>query len=76
MNLLSLMNRLTLVQTLAALSPPDFETLVTAIPYAALKVSRHGTIPEKAAELIRWADSPLGCTLAYIEEVYKKLVNP
>jgi hypothetical protein len=63
------MDRLTLVRTLAALSPSDFDLLVAAIPNAAPQVSRHGTVSEKAAELVRWAESPPGCGLPAIERV-------
>jgi hypothetical protein len=63
------MDRLTLVRTLAALSPADFELLVAAIPNAAQRVGRQGTIPEKAAELVRWAESPPGCGLRAVEEM-------
>src|SRR3954454_19363250 len=62
------MNRLTLVRTLAGLSPSDFELLVVAIPDAAEQISRHGTVREQAAELIRWAESSTGCKLPAVEE--------
>jgi len=62
------MKRPTLVRKLAALSPQDFEVLVAAIPNAATHISRHGTIPENAADLIRWAESPGGCQLTTILE--------
>jgi hypothetical protein len=35
---------------------------------AASHVSRHGTVPEQAAELIRWAESSTGPGLAAIRE--------
>ena len=54
------MDRLTVVMTLEELAPADFEAIVAAIPGASRNVSRHGTIPEKAAELVRWAESPTG----------------
>jgi hypothetical protein len=56
------------VQKLSGLAPADFATLVTSIPGAAMQVGRHGTIPEQVAELVRWAESPLGCGLAAIED--------
>jgi hypothetical protein len=65
------MERLTLVKTLAALSPTTFDTLIAAIPKAAQHISRQGTIPEKAAELIRWAESPPGCGLPVIEKTLR-----
>jgi hypothetical protein len=63
------MDRLAFVRTLAAVSPSDFELLVAAIPNAAPQVSRQGTIAEKAAELVRWAESPSGCGLPAVERV-------
>ena len=61
------MDRTTLVRTLAAFDPADFATLIATIPRAAMHVSRHMTVPEQAAELIRWAESPTGPGLAAIE---------
>ncbi len=48
---------------------------MTAIEGAAARVSRHGTVPEQAAELIRWAESSKGPGLAAIEEAFK-ILNP
>ena len=42
--------------------------LVAMIEGAASHVSRHGTVPEQAAELIRWAESSTGPGLAAIQE--------
>ena len=42
---------------------------------AAAHVSRHGTVAEQVAELIRWAESPTGPGLAAIEEAFK-ILNP
>jgi len=53
-------DRLDFLRTLGGLGPPDFELFVAAIPDASRHVSRQGTIPEKAAELVRWAESPTG----------------
>ncbi len=53
-------DRAALVRKVSGLSPPDFATLVTSIDRAAAQVSRHGTIPEQAAELIRFAESSNG----------------
>ena len=39
-------------------------------------VSRHGTVPEQAAELIRWAESPTGPGLAAVEEAVKNTPKP
>jgi len=62
------MDRPTLVRTLTDLTPADFATLIAMIPGAARQVSRQGTVPEQAAELIRWAESSTGPRLAAIEE--------
>ena len=68
--------RLALVRELSGLAPADLATLVAAIPGAATHVSRHGTVPEQAAELIRWAESSNGPGLVTIEEAAKELRNP
>ena len=68
----SMPKRLALVRDLSRW-PPDLEILVTAIEGAATRVSRHGTVPEQAAELIRWAEGPTGPGLAAIEEAFKIL---
>ena len=65
--------RLALVRELSGLAPADLATLVAAIPGAATHVSRHGTVPEQAAELIRWAESSTGPGLGAIEEAVKEL---
>jgi hypothetical protein len=70
------MDRLTFVKTLVGLSPPDFDILLAAIPGASVHVSPRGAIPEKAAELVRWAESPKGCGLTAVEETFKELQNP
>lgn len=62
------MNRVTLVKTLANLSTSDFDMLVAAIDGAGGQVGRHGTVREKAADLLRWADSSKGCGIPVIEE--------
>ncbi len=54
------MDRLSVVMTLEALDPTDFASIVASIPDAFRHVSRHGTIPEKAAELLGWTESPPG----------------
>ena len=51
------------MRTLTRLSPSDFATLVTLFEGAATHISRHGTVPEQAADLIRWAESPTGLGL-------------
>src|SRR4051794_29023401 len=61
-------DRVALVRTISGLSPSDLALLVSLIADAATHVSRHGTIPEQAAELIRWVESPTGPGLAVIEE--------
>jgi hypothetical protein len=70
------MGRPTLVRGLAVLTPADFEMLVASVPDAAWHVSRHVTIPEKAAELVRWAEGPTGPGLAAVEEAFEGLRNP
>jgi hypothetical protein len=57
----------TLVRELGELDHADWASLVAMIPGAAKHVSRHGTVPEQAAELIRWAGSRTGCGLDVIE---------
>jgi hypothetical protein len=57
----------TLVRELGELDHADWASLVAMIPGAAKHVSRHGTVPEQAAELIRWAASRTGCGLDVIE---------
>jgi hypothetical protein len=42
--------------------------LVTLVEGAASHVSRHGTVPEQAAELFRWAESSTGPGLDVIRE--------
>ena len=49
--------------------------LVTSSRAQRLRVSRHGTVPEQAAELIRWAEGPTGPGLAAVEEAFK-ILNP
>jgi len=68
---LSTMDRLTFVKTLTALSPSVFEPLVASIPDADRHVSRQGTIPEKVAELIRWAESSTGPGIDAVKEAYR-----
>ncbi len=53
-------DRATLVRTVSGLAPSDMAMLLTLIEGAARHVSRHGTVPEQAAELIRWAESSTG----------------
>jgi hypothetical protein len=70
---LGVSGRLAIVRELSALSPAGFATLVAAIEGAGAQVSRHGTVPEQVAELIRWAESPTGHGLVIIEEAAKAL---
>jgi hypothetical protein len=70
----SMPKRLALVRDLSRLAPSDWEMLVASIEGAATHISRHGTIPEKVAELVRWADSGPG--LAAVEDAYKALHSP
>ena len=68
--------RLALVRELSGLAPADWATLVAAIPGAASHVSRHGTVAEQVAELVRWAESSTGPGLVTIEEAVKELRHP
>ena len=61
------MDRATFVKVLCMSSPSDFDSFVASIENAAIHVSRHGTVPEKAAELIRWAESSTGCGLTTLK---------
>jgi hypothetical protein len=65
--------RLVLVRELSGLAPADWATLAAAIPGAGAQVSRHGTVAEQVAELVRWAESPTGPGFATIEETVKEL---
>jgi len=68
-------DRTSLVRTLSRLDPSDMATLVTVIEGAA-HVSRHGTVPEQVAELVRWTESPTGPGLDAIREALEDLVGP
>jgi hypothetical protein len=61
-------DRAALVRTVSGLSPGDMALLVTMVEGAASHVSRHGTVPEQAAELIGWAESSTGAGLDVIRE--------
>jgi hypothetical protein len=61
-------DRATLVRTISGLSPSDMSLLVTLVNGAASHVSRHGTVREQAAELIRWVESSTGPGLAALQE--------
>jgi CHAT domain len=52
--------RLTLIKALAQLDPSDFGLLEEAIPGASSHTSPHASVPERAAQLVRWAESPTG----------------
>jgi NB-ARC domain-containing protein len=68
------LDRHDLVMTLCRFTPADFATLVASFPGAASQVSRHGTVPEQAAELVRWAESPTGPGLPAVErEVLRRV---
>jgi hypothetical protein len=72
------MDRGKLVKDLAGLSPSDFAFLVTLIPGAADHVGHHGTVRERAADLIHWAESPTGPEgkLGAVAEAYEAIRNP
>jgi hypothetical protein len=61
-------DRTALVRTISGFAPSDMATFVTLIEGASRHISRHGTVPEQAAELIRWAESPTGPGLAAIQQ--------
>ena len=69
-------NRPALVRELSGLTPADWAILVATIPGAETQVSRHGTVTEQVAELVRWAESPTGPGLMTIAEAAKELRNP
>ena len=62
--------RLALVRELSNLAPADWVTLVAAIEGAASHISRHGTVAEQVAELVRWAEGSTGPGLGAIQEAY------
>ena len=62
------MDRPTFVKTLGALSPSTFDLFVASLEHAAAHLSRHGSVAEQAAELIRWAESPTGPGFTAIQE--------
>ncbi len=59
--------------TLRALDPTGFESIVASIPDASRQVGWEGTIPEKAAKLVRWAESPTGPGLDVIRKPLERL---
>jgi hypothetical protein len=61
-------DRAALVRTISGLSDSDMALLVSLIEGAGSRVSRRGTVPEQAAELIRWVESSTGRGLAVIQE--------
>ena len=69
-------DRVALVRDLSGLAPSDWAVLVTSIPGAASQVSRHGTVPEQVAELVRWAESPTGPGIAAVEQAFEAIRNP
>ncbi|HEX8199144.1 MAG TPA: hypothetical protein VF590_01560 [Isosphaeraceae bacterium] len=64
-------DRGTLVETLERLTPSDFASVVTRIPGAASHISRHGTVSEHVAELLRWAESSTGPGLPTVEDALR-----
>jgi pimeloyl-ACP methyl ester carboxylesterase len=69
-------DRVTLLRLVSRLSDSDMALLVSLVEGAGSRVSRHATVPEQAAELIRWAESPTGRGLAVIQEAFEDLRNP
>ena len=64
-------DRTSLILSMSRLAPSDFATLKALIAEAESHVSRHGTIAEQVAELVRWAESPTGPGLQAIREAVK-----
>jgi nucleoside phosphorylase len=71
-----LIDRATLVHTLFGLAPGDMAKILTLIEGAATHISRHGTVPEQAADLIRWAESSTGPGLVAIQRALIGLETP
>jgi WD40 repeat protein len=57
-------------------TPADFDTLLAAFPGADAQVSRYITVPEQAAQLLRWAESPTGPGLPAVEREVLQMVGP
>jgi hypothetical protein len=66
-------DRATVVQTITGLIPSDLARVVTFIEGAAIHISRHGTVPEQAAELISWVESSAGPGLEVIQKALDQL---
>jgi hypothetical protein len=64
-------DRAALVRMVSGLSPSDMAQLVMLVEGAASHVSRHGTILEQAAELVRWAESSTGPGLNAVQEAFR-----
>jgi hypothetical protein len=62
-----------LVHTISNLSPDDLALVVAFIDGAARHISRHATVPEQAAELIRWAESSGGPGLETVQKALEQL---
>ena len=60
-------------QALVNLSTSDFAKLVANIPEALQQVPEHGTIAERAARLINWAESHGGPGLDEVQRVFTNL---
>jgi serine/threonine protein kinase len=65
------MDRPTFAKTLGALAPPTLDLFVASLDDAAVHLDYHGSVPEKAAELIRWAESPTGPGLEAIKRAFQ-----
>ena len=60
-------DRAALVRTISGFDPGDMAMFLAMIEGAASHTSRHGTVREQAAELIRWAESSTGPGLEAIQ---------
>ena len=65
-------DRMALVRFVSGLEPGDFARLVIAIPDAAAHISRAGTVPEQAAELLRWVESSTGPKLPALADAVQQ----
>jgi hypothetical protein len=61
-------DRATLIITISGLSPSDMAILVSLVEGAASRITHHATVPQQAAQLVRWAESSLGPGLTAIRE--------
>jgi hypothetical protein len=68
------LDRATLVKNLSRLTPSDFAMLISCLDGADRQISRYVTIPEQAAELVRWGGSRTGPGLDKLGVQYRRLL--